>query len=411
MEGMETSLRGSGQLEYETTPSQPSSSNQITALPEAVQDSSLHSTTQQPPLQSVPTTANEVGVASRVSHGLEEVEKLKTDMASVWGMSREAEPACHPLTTGTPSHSDTGGQSHSQDNMEWNSGLTSQPSDNHHSPPHTDNNHTITPSHTQSPPPDNKPSVANDPVAMETDDPTAQTNVQINSSGAVAMDTEQVVSPWFSLTPRSPCETKPTVATTMALPNGIAEGQLQLVATAAGNQLVQSGGVMQYYITPSGALAAAPAQMGYALVGNTLVPQQYLATAAAQQPYIISQGGVQYVVGGGAGGLIGLGGVAVMPQPAGGGASGLVGAVGEGGAVLQAVGDSGSVVMAPGDTVAVGDGVRSASGDGVRGTRGVADEVKVHSSHRPELAQQEDHNKPQTDIQMTKPISPLATNG
>ena len=271
---------------------------------------------------------------------------------------------------------------------------------------HTLSTPTLTPSHHPSPTPspsqqqntNSNPS----PLQSETESPitmaTTTTNTvametkpqevvsvdlqtaQSASNPVVVMATEEASIQWFSLTPRAPCETKPTV-TVAAVQNGIGGpgSQYQLVATTPGGQqilapqqqILQSpGGAMQYYLTPSGALAVAPAppaqqvQMGYALVGNTLVPQQYLTAAAPQQQYIVTQGGIQYMVGGVGGlmGLGGLGGVAMVPQ---GGIQqqGLVQAIGEGGAgMLGATTATAAIAIRDGmegvnvKTVAIDDG-------------------------------------------------------
>ena len=374
---METSLHGSGQLDYEIAPSQDDkttpTSEAIQAGPSNPQNTSL----QLEPTQVDGASGSVGGAPGNVNQGLAEVEQLKTDMASVWGMSRDSPH--NTVTTGTPSHPHTPPESHTD--MELEPELKPPaPS----SPPHT--THTtndVTPPHPHTVTNDNMLSTADNPVAMETDDATnTQTNQQSNTSAVVAVATEQQISaPWFSLTPRSPCETKPSVAMATALPNGIPEGQFQLVSTTTGGQL--GGGMMQYYLTPSGAVAAAPAQVGYALVGNTLVPQQFLA---GQQQLLISQGGVQYVVGGGAGGLMGLGGMA-MVQGA------------EGGAVLQAVG---------------GEGVSLVMSEKVTGA-GENNTLQNHVAQAtPTPARIDDvvHNQPQqAAVTETKPISPVATNG
>ena len=201
------------------------------------------------------------------------------------------------------------------------------------------------------------------------------------SASGSAGTTEEPSVPWFSLMPRSPCDPKPVVAMA-AVQN---EGQFQLVATTPGGQqilapqqqVLQPPGVMQYYITPSGALAAASptqqVQMAYALVGNTLVPQQILTAAAPQQQYIVSQGGIQYMVGGTGGlmGLGGLGGVAVVPQ----GQQGLVQALGDGGTMVHAIGEGGAVIQAlgGGGAIVVGGATTAiAAGDSVEGVKSVA---------------------------------------
>ena len=398
MEGIETSLHGSGQLDYDaplpplSAPETSSSLsiNQITPTTEAVQvepsrQSSINASVLPTQLgraaDSVGGVSNDVGVASRdvgvVSRDVgvvsREVEELKNDMTAVWSMNRDVKSSSSatapptvtphtPITTVTPSQPP---QSHSQtSSMEWE---PHHPTSSGNIPP----THTVTPSHPPSPHNSN-PAVATtttNPVAMETEEtPESQTNQQSTSephAAAVSMTTEQQIStPWFSLTPRSPCETKPAVTmATTALQNGITEAQYQLVTTATGGQqlLAQAtpSGMMQYYITPSGAIAAAPSQqlqVGYALVGNTLVPQQYMTTptAAPQQQFLVTQGGVQYLVGGGASGLLGLGGMAMLPQTGGGVA------IGQGGALVQTVGGGGGAIVLGGG----GGGVVVVQGDG-----------------------------------------------
>ena len=325
--------------------------------------------------------------------GLSEVDELKNDMTSVWGMSRSVKydsenqtesppPSITPhVTTVTPSHQHQSPTvSHSRDSMEWES--KSPVSSHHHSshaPPsqgapinngdttahqhHTITTHTLTSS--QPHPSDTSPLQTKSSVAMETE--TKQID-QSSSRTTVAMTTDEPSFPWFSLTPRTPCETKPVVAVATA---GISEGGGYQVIGPGGQsvltpqqQLLPSSGVMQYYITSSGALAAPTqqVQMGYALVGNTLVPQQFLA--APQQQFIISQGGIQYVVGGTGGlvGLGGLGGVAVVPSGGGlGGQQGLVQTIGGGGGVIgegvvQAIAEGRAVVVGDGTTATVAPG-------------------------------------------------------
>ena len=324
------------------------------------------------------------------STAISEMEVLKSDMTSVWSMSRdlrfEATEATakttatldilHTAGPSSPPHPLAAG-SHAQDAMEQ------EPKPKSPSPPLLNyHSHSSTPQDctgdphihslpTHTPP----PSQHNSPAALPSDaDLPMKNNTSVDTVtvNPVAMETETVAAPqvdqsssttkepstpWFSLTPRVPCETKPTVAMTAVVQNGVGEGQFQLVATTPGGQqplapqqqILQPPGVMQYYITPSGAITAAPTQqvqMGYALIGNTLVPQQYLA--APQQQLIVSQGGIQYVVGG-TGGLMGLGGVAVVPQSGLGGAQGVVQAISGGGAALQAIGEGGAVIQAVGD--------------------------------------------------------------
>ena len=480
VEGIETSLHGSGQLDYELTQSndsKPTLSNQHIPM-EALQSNATPPKTITQPAAPKSEPSEVGGASSRTgvlrSKAMSEVEVLKNDMSSVWSMSREMKygstakqghdskassvddshtlqemvveesltpPKTH-FTNITPSHmhvSGGGQESCSHDdkspsptpqyNLDHHSSH-SYPHLSHHHPslPHspqpcmqptadgktqdgtgdTQHTHTITPPHHHSPtPPPSQPvpnvksptetnssvAMATTPVAMETETVVVNVNPQADqlaSSSIIAMTTEEPTIPWFSLTPRSPCETKPTVAMA-TIPNGIGEGQFQLVATTQGGQqilasqqqVLQAPGLMQYYITPSGALAAAAptqqVQMGYALVGNTLVPQQYLTTSAPQQQYIVSQGGVQYLVGGTGGlmGLGGLGGVAVVPQ-GGMGQHGLVQAIGggsEGGAIVQAIGDGGAVMQAIGGGAAVvidGTTAAYATSDGVEGVKTAA---------------------------------------
>lgn len=436
VEGIETSLLASGQLDYEGAPTHDknensSSTNQITLSAEAMDLGSSRQPALATSSQSVPTPTNQVG---GVSGGVASQE-VKKDVAGVWSNREVESPMATPSLTShiSTNTSSQPPESHSQtDAMELDSDPKPQPPVENcgSSPPHP----TPTPA-TDPPslPTDNNPLVTtttSDHVAMETEEaPESQTNQQSVSAQSVPTTTEQTSMPWFSLTPRSPCETKPAVTmATAALQNGTTEPQYQLMTTAGGQQLLTQAtpsGVMQYYITSSGAIAAAAPtqqlQMGYALVGNTLVPQQYL-TAAPQQQFIVSQGGVQYLVGGGTSGLLGLGGVAVVPQTGG-------VAVGEGGAVLQTLGDGGGpVVLGGGGGVMVGGGgggvllgdqtaLASAGGSvAAKSVGGVREGAEVTTNHIPsndvtDDKQQEPVAKETREVMETKPISPVISKG
>ena len=453
VEGIETSLHGSGQLDYEVAPSNDdnhnsSSANQITPTAEAMQAGS----SRQPPIyaspQNVSPAGNQVsgGVVSQEVGGVsggtvsqvvgvvsqevgvvsKAVEKLKKDMTAVWSMSSDvrslsatAPPTINPHipTTSTPSQPP---ESHSQTG-----GMECEPDSNKQDPEPSSSadHHTLTPSHPPSPPHDKSPPVATtatNPVAMETEKtPDPQTNQQSTSdSAAVPMTTEQISTSWFSLTPRSPCETKPAVTVaTAALQNGVTEAQYQLVATTAGGQQLLAqptpSGMMQYYITPSSAVAAAPTQqlqVGYALVGNTLVPQQYLAAATPQQQFLVSQGGVQYLVGGGASGLLGVGGMAVLPQTGG-------VAIGEGGALVHTLGErGGAVVLGGAGGVVTEDEAANTTALSVGGVRAEAVTNHVAAPTDPPCdvtpSQTQDAVAMETRESVeTKPVSPVVSKG
>ena len=105
-----------------------------------------------------------------------------------------------------------------------------------------------------------------------------------NDNSAAAVHVQH----WFSLLPREPCESIPQVVSSQ-----------QQDAAAVTQQYVMGG---QYaYVTPSVMNQPIVQQMGvgYALVGNTLVPQQYINVNSTQQQvqYVVSdQQGVQYVI-------------------------------------------------------------------------------------------------------------------
>ena len=430
MEGVGTSLRGSGLLDSEditdSTTKLSSVSDQLLNN-EPMNVSQIEPTTTEGVGSEV--SSNEVGVAGDevgVARGLREVEVLKNDMTSVWSMSRDIlSPVATHTNNNTTSSID---KSHSHVDMEW----ESKKSGTHHSlsqqqshipsptnqiaqnitEEHTSSQHSLLTSQ-QSPTHNSLPmetkssdATSDNPVAMETD---INTNIQqvdqSTSNATVSVTTNNLSFPWFSLTPRSPCETKPAVTMATAITNSLSSGQYQLIATGPDGQqiittpqqqqqqqqqqILQSSGVMQYYLTPSGALTAAtPAaatqqiQMGYALVGNTLVPQQYITTATAaatpQQHYILSQGGVQYVITGeAAGGLMGfggLGGVAVVPQGGLGGQGGLVQTINsDGSTVVQALSDGGGVVIDEGGgAIVVGGNTTNNTSDNVKGIKTVA---------------------------------------
>ena len=396
MEGIETSLHGSGQLDYEVAQYKdinPTPSNQITPTKETMQ---ADDTVNSPQIEPTREVSHDVGVVSRLS----EVEELKNDMVSVWGMSRERSYDNHHqahITTGTPSQP-AAAVSHSRTTVEWES----------HTPQVTQNSttHTITSSHHHSAHSSQTMTTSDDdlvtiattnPVSMETETTVSPKFDQSKTASAtITMTTKE--SPWFSLTPRSPCETRPA-AVPMATVAGAqtAEGQYQLVSTAGGLQqqiLQPSAGMMQYYITPSGTVATQQVQVGYALVGNTLVPQQYVTTAPQQQ-FIISQGGIQYLVGG-TGGLMGLGGLAVVPQ------GGL--AIGEG--VVQAIAGGSTVVMgdAATTTIAASNTVETVAVDNSNRSTAVIAAEEPLTNHMTESSAADD-----THVSMDTTTSSAAT--
>ena len=110
----------------------------------------------------------------------------------------------------------------------------------------------------------------------------------------------QPQQPWFSLTPRQPCETPPIITLTQQQPNG---GWSQVTSSASQQYTMTTAGTAppmpQYaYVTPSQPVLQ-QVGIGYTLVGNTLVPQaQYISVSPSQQvQYVVAnQQGVQYVV-------------------------------------------------------------------------------------------------------------------
>lgn len=121
------------------------------------------------------------------------------------------------------------------------------------------------------------------------------------SSHSNAVPTKNSVMKWFSLFPRKPCELLHFIQGNVStLKQQQQQQQQQKQGVMVGNQYVMQGGYA--YMTADGTIISQPVvqqvQVGYAVVGNTLVPQtQYILS---QNPVALAAGN-QYVSLGNAG--------------------------------------------------------------------------------------------------------------